>query len=208
MKVQTSSTQTSNINGGNGETALDRLENSLYSNDDNSIIESEDSAIGTSITGTENVINNKQQMKKEKNKKEKHTFECCICLNTKSKKQDYVMTPCKHEFCCSCLLKHITNAKTCPLCRDNIVDKCIHTFQPIRIRQAINIMKTTIDNYDFEAEYNAMAAFNDINILTSLVKTITVDCVRNVLQAQKDINFVHENIDQFVDNVDNMGGNM
>ena len=66
-------------------------------------------------------------------------------------------------------------------------------------------MKTTIDNYDFEAEYNAMAAFNDINILNSLVKTITVDCVRNVLQAQKDINFVHENIDQFVDN---MGENM
>ena len=204
MKVQTSSTQNSNINE---ETALDRLENSLYSNDDNSIIESEDSASGTSITGTENVINNKQT-KKEKNKKEKYTFECCICLNTKSKKQDYVMTPCKHEFCCSCLLKHITNAKTCPLCRNNIVDKCIHTFQPIRIRQAINIMKTTIDNYDFEAEYNAMAAFNDINILNSLVKTITVDCVRNVLQAQKDMNFVHENIDQFVDNVDNMGENI
>ena len=200
MKVQTSSTQNSNIHE---ETALDRLENSLYSNDDNSIIESEDSASGTSITGTENVINNKQT-KKEKNKKEKYTFECCICLNTKSKKQDYVMTPCKHEFCCSCLLKHITNAKTCPLCRNNIVDKCIHTFQPIRIRQAINIMKTTIDNYDFEAEYNAMAAFNDINILNSLVKTITVDCVRNVLQAQKDINFVHENIDQFVDNMESI----
>ena len=33
-------------------------------------------------------------------------------------------------------------------------------------------MKTTIDNYDFEAEYNAMAAFNDINIMTSLIKTI------------------------------------
>lgn len=185
--------------------ALGVLENSLNTNDDNSIIESEDSASGTSITGTENVINNKQQMKKEKNKKEKHTFECCICLNTKSKKQDYVMTPCKHEFCCSCLLKHITSAKTCPLCRHNIVDNCIDTFQPIRIRQAVNVAKQTIDTYDFEAEYNAMAAFNDINILNSLVKTVSVDCIRNVLQLQRDMNYSIETNDQFVNN---MGGNI
>lgn len=186
-------------------TVLDTLENSLNTNDDNnSIIESEDSANCTSITGTVNVINNKK-MKKEKNKKEKHTFECCICLNTKSKKQDYVMTPCKHEFCCSCLLKHITSAKTCPLCRHNIVDNCIDTFQPIRIRQAVNVAKQTIETYDFEAEYNAMAAFNDINILNSLVKTVSVDCIRNVLQLQRDMNYSSGNNDQFVNN---MGENM
>ena len=99
------------------------------------------------------------------------------------------MTPCKHEFCCSCLLKHITNAKTCPLCRHNIIDNCINTYQPIRIRQAINIMKMTIDNYDFEAEYNAMAAFNDINIMTSLIKTISVDCVRKCITSSKRYEF-------------------
>jgi hypothetical protein len=180
--------------------ALAVLENSLNTNDDNSIIESQDSSNGTSITGTLNVINNKK-MKKEKNKKEKHTFECCICLNTKSKKQDYVMTPCKHEFCCSCLLKHITSSKTCPLCRHNIVDNCIDTFQPIRIRQAVNVAKQTIDTYDFEAEYNAMAAFNDRNILNSLVKTVSVDCIRNVLQVQRDMNYSSEHNDQFVNNM-------
>lgn len=132
--------------------------------------------------------------KTKKERKDKHTFECCICLNTKTKKEDYVMTPCKHEFCCSCLLKHITSAKTCPLCRHNIVDKCIHTFEPIRIRQAVNVMKLTIDNYDFEAEYNAMAAFNDRHILTSLVKTVSVDCVRNVLQAQKEMNNIDDDM--------------
>ena len=205
MKVQTSSNQPSSSSSNiDEETALDRLENSLLS-DVSSVVSddiSNDTTTDSSVIGTA-TINNKQ-LKKEKNKKEKYTFECCICLNTKSKKQDYVMTSCKHEFCCSCLLKHITNAKTCPLCRHNIIDNCINTYQPIRIRQAINIMKMTIDNYDFEAEYNAMAAFNDINIMTSLIKTISVDCVRNVLQAQKDMNFVHENIDRFVDNVDNM----
>ena len=136
MKVQTSSTQTSNVNG---ETALDRLENSLLF-DVSSVVVSDDISNDTitdsSVIGTGTATINNKQLKKEKNKKEKYTFECCICLNTKSKKQDYVMTPCKHEFCCSCLLKHITTQKTCPLCRDNIVDKCIHTFQPIRIRQA------------------------------------------------------------------------
>ena len=205
MKVQTSSNQPSSSSNIDEETALDRLENSLLSDVSSVVVSldiSSDTTTDSSVIGTATISN--KQLKKEMKKKEKNTFECCICLNTKSKKQDYVMTPCKHEFCCSCLLKHITSAKTCPLCRDNIVDKCIHTFQPIRIRQAINIMKTTIDNYDFEAEYNAMAAFNDINILTSLVKTITVDCVRNVLQAQKDMNFVHENIDQFVDNMESI----
>ena len=55
-------------------------------------------------------------------------------------------------------------------------------------------MKLTIDNYDFEAEYNAMAAFNDRHILTSLVKTVSVDCVRNVLQAQKEMNNIDDDM--------------
>ena len=206
MKVQTSSNQPSSSSNIDEETALDRLENSLLSDVSSVVVSddvSNDTTIDPSIIGTA-IINNKQT-KKEKNKKEKHTFECCICLNTKSKKQDYVMTPCKHEFCCSCLLKHITSAKTCPLCRHNIVDNCIDTFQPIRIRQAVNVAKQTIESYDFEAEYNAMAAFNDINILNSLVKTVSVDCIRNVLQLQRDMNFSGENNDQFVNN---MGGNM
>ena len=171
-----------NENNNDSETtALERLEKDFLNN--------------------ENTTQDDKKTKSKQSKKDKHSFECCICLNKKTKKENYIMTPCKHEFCCSCLLKHITTAKTCPLCRHNIVDNCINTFQPIRIRQAVNIMKMTIDSYDFDAEYNAMAAFNDKNILSSLVKTISVDCVRSVLQAQKDMNFVNENIEQFINNM-------
>jgi hypothetical protein len=202
MKVQTSSNQPSSSSNIDEETALDRLENSLLSEVSSVVVSddvSNDTTIDSSIIGTA-IVNNKQT-KKEKNKKEKHTCEVSICLNPKSKKADYVMTPCKHEFCCSCLLKHITSAKTCPLCRHNIVDNCIDTFQPIRIRQAVNVAKQTIESYDFEAEYNAMAAFNDRNILNSLVKTVSVDCIRNVLQVQRDMNYSIETNDQFVNNM-------
>ena len=175
-----------NIDNIETTTALERLEKGLLNNEN---------------TGQD--AEDDKKTKSKHSKKERNLFECCICLNKKTKKEDYIITPCKHEFCCSCLLKHITTAKTCPLCRHNIVDNCINTFQPIRIRQAVNIMKMTIDSYDFDAEYNAMAAFNDKNILSSLIKTISVDCVRSVLQAQKDMNFVNENIEHFINNMSN-----
>ena len=46
-----------------------------------------------------------------------------------------------------------------------------------------------------------MAAFNDRNILNSLVKTVSVDCIRNVLQVQRDMNYSSEHNDQFVNNM-------
>ena len=45
-------------------------------------------------------------------------MECCICLNNDV---NLTISPCKHEFCKVCLMKHIKRQSKCPLCRQTIL---------------------------------------------------------------------------------------
>jgi hypothetical protein len=45
---------------------------------------------------------------------EQKSEDCSICLQ---KMNDYVITVCNHVFCDSCLIQHLLNDQTCPLCR-------------------------------------------------------------------------------------------
>lgn len=119
------------------------------------------------------------------NTKEMETFECSICLETKSKSQNYIITQCKHEFCSTCLLKHMSKKNACPLCRSELVSSNMNHFVPLTLREASEITRVTFDNMSFDSEFNAIIAFNDIEILESTIKTVTLQCIRNILQAQR-----------------------
>ena len=45
--------------------------------------------------------------------------ECCLCLEDKLS-NDICQLNCKHMFCVKCIKRHLTQKKSCPLCRGNI----------------------------------------------------------------------------------------
>ena len=62
---------------------------------------------------------NTKELKKEKLKKSLKF--CSICLEElQDATIDYSITRCNHNFCTSCLLKHIKYSEFCPLCRTKL----------------------------------------------------------------------------------------
>ena len=45
------------------------------------------------------------------------TDSCCICMEDVDSKKNCVTTECGHTFCASCLIRHLEENNTCPLCR-------------------------------------------------------------------------------------------
>ena len=52
---------------------------------------------------------------------------CVICTEPINTEKNSVITPCKHQFCMTCFLKHMFTANTCPLCRREIYKKARRT---------------------------------------------------------------------------------
>jgi len=52
---------------------------------------------------------------------------CVICTDPINTEKNNVITPCKHQFCMTCFLKHMFTANTCPLCRREIYKKARRT---------------------------------------------------------------------------------
>jgi len=42
---------------------------------------------------------------------------CCICMESVDTKKNCITTECEHSFCASCLIRHLEENNTCPLCR-------------------------------------------------------------------------------------------
>jgi hypothetical protein len=48
--------------------------------------------------------------------------ECIICYESLSTKKNLCITECGHEFCFSCMMKHVQRNNGCPICRSTIID--------------------------------------------------------------------------------------
>lgn len=48
--------------------------------------------------------------------------ECIICYESLSMKKNLCITECGHEFCFSCMMKHVQRNNGCPICRSTIID--------------------------------------------------------------------------------------
>ena len=49
--------------------------------------------------------------------------ECVICYEPLSVTKNVCITECGHEFCFSCMMKHVQRNNGCPCCRATIIDK-------------------------------------------------------------------------------------
>lgn len=47
---------------------------------------------------------------------------CVICFEELSTKKNFCVTECGHEFCFSCMMKHMQRNNGCPLCRQQIIE--------------------------------------------------------------------------------------
>ena len=43
--------------------------------------------------------------------------DCPICMENIDMSSNVIITPCKHHFCATCLLREMNNRNTCPVCR-------------------------------------------------------------------------------------------
>ena len=66
-----------------------------------------------------NYIHNKFISKYEFEKKNKLSYDCCICFD-KINSNNIAITKCNHMFCKSCIVKNLKNSNKCPLCRQKI----------------------------------------------------------------------------------------
>ena len=56
------------------------------------------------------------------NDSEESGKECIICYESLSTKKNLCITECGHEFCFSCMMKHVQRNNGCPICRTTIID--------------------------------------------------------------------------------------
>jgi len=49
--------------------------------------------------------------------------ECVICYESLSTKKNLCITECGHEFCFSCMMKHVQRNNGCPICRTTIIEE-------------------------------------------------------------------------------------
>ena len=49
------------------------------------------------------------------------TLEKCPICYEKIQKYGFCITNCKHQFCMDCMMKHIQNNQSCPLCRAEVL---------------------------------------------------------------------------------------
>jgi len=96
---------------------------------------------------------------------EQKSQDCSICLQ---KMNDYVITLCNHVFCDSCLIQHLLNNQTCPLCRkecnpEDIISQIMNEQQIILFKKLkveinkiieksnnLNRSNQTINRYEFQ----------------------------------------------------------
>jgi len=49
--------------------------------------------------------------------------ECVICYESLSSTKNLCITECGHEFCFSCMMKHVQRNNGCPICRTTIIEE-------------------------------------------------------------------------------------
>ena len=49
--------------------------------------------------------------------------ECVICYESLSSTKNLCITECGHEFCFSCMMKHVQRNNGCPICRSTIIEE-------------------------------------------------------------------------------------
>lgn len=85
-----------------------------------------------------------------KNNNEKKQEQCCICLNNINNECNKVVTPCKHEFCFTCIQKHLSTSNKCPLCRTKIADKPKQNIKKIKRSDCLRLINELIEDTDFQ----------------------------------------------------------
>jgi hypothetical protein len=55
--------------------------------------------------------------------KEESTRECVICYESLSNAKNLCITECGHEFCFSCMMKHVQRNNGCPCCRATLIEE-------------------------------------------------------------------------------------
>lgn len=67
---------------------------------------------------------------------------CSICLSNQTEIAKALITNCNHVFCSECIVRHISNNKTCPYCRKPI--DSLHLF-PLSIEECIRFLFSEIN---------------------------------------------------------------
>jgi len=52
-----------------------------------------------------------------------YSNECPICMDPINPNSNVIITKCNHQFCATCLLHEMKNRHTCPVCRNNLMEK-------------------------------------------------------------------------------------
>jgi len=110
---------------------------------------------------------------------------CSICLGVIGTHNN-VTTKCGHNFCLSCLLKHLEDNNHCPLCRDIIEKKRPRILKKITLHDTCKYIEEILDNYDI-----SLVLYMIKNIprdsymnLTVHIRTIMTDLIRKLVLFQ------------------------
>ena len=84
-------------------------------------------------------------------------FECCICLQQTTPSINLECPPCGHVFHAHCLRWAYTNARRCPLCRENFqLNELRRIYWPYRDENMRNIQELEEKNKTLENENSRM----------------------------------------------------
>ena len=90
--------------------------------------------------------------------------ECVICYESLNVAKNFCVTECGHEFCFSCMMKHVQRSNGCPMCREELIeddewadsgseDNEDLTIQPGSDESTIESADEIEDGEDLENEY-------------------------------------------------------
>ena len=119
---------------------------------------------------------------------------CSICLGVIGA-YNKATTKCGHEFCFSCILKHLEDSNQCPLCRDIIEKKRPKHLQKITIEHTSRYIDEVLENYDISLVLYMIKNLtrNSYVNLTVHLRTVMTDLIRKLIVYQyKNTNEEHE----------------
>lgn len=77
---------------------------------------------------------------------------CVICFEELSTKKNFCVTECGHEFCFSCMMKHMQRNNGCPLCRQQIIEETFDSDSETEYTEYDEEDDVTIEDAETEEE--------------------------------------------------------
>ena len=101
--------------------------------------------------------------KQEKQETSNLTFkQCPICMDDISPQtKNYVITPCGHEFCFSCLNTSLVSNNTCPCCRHPLEKEQREKSNKINDTTGIELIKEAMSEFPLMDYIRTMDAFQE-----------------------------------------------